>query len=189
MSDSTKRISVNITTTISNYHIVEAESLERARLEALEKHANNTKELRHSEIYSSSSVVAFENTKMKQKPKISYNKTGKNFWANCGKCGALLYTAEHLSTFKEVFKIERGFCYHCGSEVDSEIENLDCHKTALSLLNNSFCILREDIKKAREYALEDAVNSLELKEKAIDLRLEEINSLIDFLVNKTDTSL
>ena len=41
------------------------------------------------------------------------------FFANCPKCGSLLYHAEHPSTFKEVFPVERPFCHHCGCRVDS----------------------------------------------------------------------
>jgi len=41
------------------------------------------------------------------------------FRANCPECGAMLYSAQHPSTFKSVFPIERPFCHHCGVRVDS----------------------------------------------------------------------
>jgi hypothetical protein len=53
----------------------------------------------------------------------SEGKAGYEFHANCSACGALLYTANHPSTFKEVFPVERPFCFHCGNKVDaSKIE-------------------------------------------------------------------
>jgi len=37
--------------------------------------------------------------------------------ANCGVCGAMLYEADSIYTFKEVFDVERPYCFHCGNRI------------------------------------------------------------------------
>jgi hypothetical protein len=59
------------------------------------------------------------NVVMKPKLADSEGKGCYEFHANCSACGALLYTANHPSTFKEVFPVERPFCFHCGNKVDA----------------------------------------------------------------------
>jgi len=49
-----------------------------------------------------------------------HTENGKTiYWANCPICGALLYTAEDPITFGHVFPVERPYCQHCGTKVES----------------------------------------------------------------------
>jgi len=41
------------------------------------------------------------------------------FRANCPECGAMVYSAQHPSTFKEVIPVERPYCQHCGVLLDA----------------------------------------------------------------------
>lgn len=50
------------------------------------------------------------------------------FHANCPRCGALLYSASSPQTFKEVFPVERPFCFHCGIKVSSAKVETDENK-------------------------------------------------------------
>lgn len=47
------------------------------------------------------------------------------FHASCPSCGSLLYIADHPSTFKEVFPVEKPYCYHCGIKVNSSNVEVD----------------------------------------------------------------
>jgi hypothetical protein len=45
---------------------------------------------------------------------------GENqWWANCPKCGALLYATVSSLVIKEVLTAERPYCFHCGIKIDA----------------------------------------------------------------------
>ena len=63
--------------------------------------------------------------------RVDYSKPRMGIYfynANCPRCGALVYTAAHPSTFKEVFPVERPYCQHCGVKLDSSKVELDPNK-------------------------------------------------------------
>jgi transcription elongation factor Elf1 len=67
------------------------------------------------------------------KPVVSHHtgETHNQWWANCPKCGALVYSTCSPSMIKEVLEVERSYCQHCGlkldvSKIDTNEEHYNC---------------------------------------------------------------